>query len=1055
VPDGNDELFATFVTESNEHLADIENQLMEMEEAGADADPDLINQVFRAIHSTKGTAGYLGLKSINNLAHETESVLNRIRNNELVPTAQVVDVLLRAVDLLRNMVNNVDTSNDVDVSELCVELMAINGNDQVAAQPVGHMVDIELDDGDLAFVMVSSDLLVAQQQSGCHIYVLKVDLFADLESCHQDPVQFLNQVCNVSELIDSYLSTAGLVDLDSELPESLMLTLMVGSTYSTDELAGAIDIAKTNVHHIAPPEAIDWSGPTPVCPPASAAEAPTPALTPAPQTTESPAMTANPVSAQPAPPAQPAKPAADSAPASPAIPTTTRKETSLRVQVEVLDKLMNLAGELVLGRNQLLQLSTEEDPRGLESIAARLDQVTSELQEAIMQTRMQPVGTVFNRFPRIVRDLSGSLGKECSLEIEGRDVELDKTIIEGIGDPLTHLIRNAVDHGIEMPDVRVDNNKSAAGTVYLSAFHQSGKVHICIRDNGAGIDAKRLRQKAIEKEILTAEQAASMSDREAIQLIFHPGFSLAKQVTDVSGRGVGMDVVKTNIEKLGGEVDIETEVGLGTTINIKLPLTLAIIPSMIVRCSDERYAIPQVSISELVRIKATDVGSKIERVKDAEVLRLRGSLLPLVRLNEVLGTASKYRDPQQQDLRLNNRVALADRRRRSEDDCTIEPEQRSGDDRREVTPQGSLSIIVVETGSLRYGLIVDSLYDSEEIVVKPLGRHMKNCTCFAGATILGDGAVALILDITGVAAHHKLSSTTSDELLSNAAVSDSGSETQTMMLFNYAASEQFGIPMDLISRIERINSSQIDSVGGQHVLQYRGASLPLILLDQQITAKPHEELDKLFVVVCKVAGREVGLIAPVLVDIRESDHQIDTSTFNEPGVLGSTIIDGITTRLIDVVGLVGKAFPDWYVGEQKLPLAGNATPLILLVEDSTFFRRQMKSFFESADYEVIDCEDGLEAWNMLQESDRRFDLVITDIEMPIMDGIELTRHIKGDDRFKHLPVVAVTSLASETDVQTGIKAGVDDYQIKLDRDQLMAAVKKFLKSADAGASLAR
>ena len=310
------------------------------------------------------------------------------------------------------------------------------------------------------------------------------------------------------------------------------------------------------------------------------------------------------------------------------------------------------------------------------------------------------------------------------MTVEGEEVELDKSIIEAIGDPLTHLVRNSVDHGIETPDLRMQAGKPKCGTVVLRAYHQAGKVNISIRDDGAGIDAVKLKEKAVTRGLITAEQAAEMGDREALRLIFHPGFSMAKQVTDVSGRGVGMDVVKTNIEKLGGAVGIETEIGRGTAINVRLPLTLAIVPSLIVRCCERRFAIPQTNIRELVRIKAKDVSTSIECVKDAEVFRLRGKLLPLVRLNTALAVSEGS----------------------------------------EADQNSPVNIIVVESGHFQYGLIVDGLHDSEEIVVKPLGRHMQECHALAGATILGDGQVALILDVTGIASHCELALPEDDEM---------------------------------------------------------------------------------------------------------------------------------------------------------------------------------------------------------------------------------------------------------------------------------------------------
>lgn len=885
----NDSIIAEFVVESREHLADVENQFLAIEAAGADINVDLVNEVFRAVHSIKGASGFLGFSTLGALAHSLENVLNLIRNRELVPDTANVDVMLRAADVLREMIEDIDQSNDVDITEHVASL------ERVAAG--------EGEESDAA------------------------DTAAE----------------------DATVETA--------------------------------------VEETATESSNNTTGP--------------PAEEPAPL---GPATPTAPV--QPPPP-----PANTQRSASP--PSVT--ETNIRVSVSLLDSLMNLAGELVLSRNQLMQAVGSRDGAGLDSVAGRLDQVTSELQEAIMQTRMQVVGTVFGKFPRVVRDLSKQLGKQCRLSLKGEDVELDKSIIEAIGDPLTHLVRNSVDHGIESPEDRIKAGKPEGGTIVLRAFHQAGKVNISISDDGAGIDASRLKEKAIARGLITSEQANDMSEREALRLIFHPGFSMAEKVTGVSGRGVGMDVVKTNIEKLGGAVGIDTQAGAGTTINVKLPLTLAIIPSLIVRCRENRFAIPQASISELVRIKAEDTAKKIERVKNAEVFRLRGNLLPLVRLDEALG---------------------------------LQAESDAEED-------GPINIIVVETGHLQYGLVVGGLHDSEEIVVKPLGRHMQDCHCLAGATILGDGRVALILDAAGIASRSELALPDDEDLTDDSDSRSGNAETQTTLLFTNNPAEQFGVPMAVIARIERVRVQQIDSVGGKEVLQYRGASLPLLCLENYIQAKPRSDTEIVYVVVFGVDGREVGLIVPTLIDIRDVPIGVDTITFSEPGVIGSVEVDKKAMRLLDVYKLTQVAHPDWFTELEAVQTRcvpntvedenDNRGPSILVAEDSGFFRKQVVDYMEEAGYDVVGCEDGQIAWDTLQERGGDFDVVVTDIEMPNMDGCQLARHIRGDRALAQLPIIALTSLASEEDMQRGMEAGIDDYQVKLDRDRLMAAVAKYLR----------
>lgn len=859
-------LLADFVIEAREHLADIEGQLLSIEAAGADIDVDLVNTVFRAIHSIKGAAGFMGLSNVNGLSHSLENLLGMMRIGELIPTSPIIDTMLKAADALSGLINNIEDSNEIDVSlhiaaltEVEASTSSKNSVTSDAARPTTHGPQAELSD--------------------------------------HTPLELLSS-----------------------------------TTSSMD-----------------------------------------------------------------ATPVHPASARASSAAA----------ETNIRVSVGVLDRLMNLAGELVLGRNQLLQTINNSDTISLQAVAARLDQVTSELQEAIMQTRMQPIGNVFSKFPRIVRDLSARLGKQCQVLMEGGEVEVDKTIIEAISDPLTHMVRNSVDHGIESPTRRTEAGKDATGTLTLKAYHQAGKVCIDIVDNGGGIDTEKLKEKAIDKGIITAERAETMTDREAVWLVFHPGFSTAEKVSDISGRGVGMDVVRTNIEKIGGAVDIESKLGSGTSIRITLPLTLAIIPSMLIRCEQRRFAIPQVNIVELVRVRASETGQRINKVKGAHVLRLRGTLLPLVELHDVLGI------PQEPEL-----------------NSVQKPRQ----------------VVIVESGQFRYGLVVDEIDDSEEIVVKPLGKHLRTCHCLAGATILGDGHVAPILDVSGIAAHCELRTRSEEANVLTAAGPDERSEElQRLLLFTNGPREHFAVAMSLIARIERIRTEQIDSVGGQQLLQYRGSSLPLLSIERYLQAASRPTTDHVHVVVFQVHGRELGLIAAELKDIREVSAEIDGDTFREPGVAGSMVIDGNTTRLIDPYELAFAAHPQWFSDKPKSPVSEDRRYTILLAEDSGFFRKQAKEYLESEGFDILDFEDGVEAWEHLGTDEHGIDLVITDIEMPRMNGFELTRRIKTEPRLEALPVVALTSLASEEDHRRGLEAGVDDYQIKMDRERVMSAVCRLLK----------
>ncbi len=604
---------------------------------------------------------------------------------------------------------------------------------------------------------------------------------------------------------------------------------------------------------------------------------------------------------------------------------------------------MNLAGELVLSRNQLLQAINSDGQAALDAVAARVDQITSELQESIMQTRMQQIGSVLTRFIRVVRDLGAKLGKECDLTIEGKEVEVDKTIVEAIGDPLTHLVRNSVDHGIELPADRTKAGKSPRGRMAVRAFYQAGKVCIEIEDDGAGIDPQKLRDKAVAKGILTADQAEQMSDREAVRLIFHPGFSMAAKVTDVSGRGVGMDVVRTNIAKLGGTVEVESVVGGGTTVIITLPLTLAIIPSLIVESCGQRFAVPQANISELVRIRPHEMSKRLGRVKDAEVLRLRGSLLPLVRLGAALGLSeiplprrdgsNRARSPVATERRAVVGSSSEEGFPTIESTSSLASQQRSADP--PLTPlckgggqdPGATNIIVVESGQQRLGLVVDASHDSEEIVVKPLGRHLQSTPCLSGATILGDGHVAMILDVAGLADHAQIGATDKPaDAHAAPPTGETGEDTQSVLLFANHPLDEFAVSMDVVARIERIRADQVDSVGGQELVQYRSSSLPILRLENLLSARAAEPADRLYVVVFEAGGKELGLVAPRLEDIRDVSTNVDTVTFRERGVLGSLVLAGRTVRLVDLFELAEIAHPEWFPASEPGRLDPGASP---------------------------------------------------------------------------------------------------------------------------------
>jgi two-component system chemotaxis sensor kinase CheA len=540
-------------------------------------------------------------------------------------------------------------------------------------------------------------------------------------------------------------------------------------------------------------------------------------------------------------------------------------DASIRVDVGLLDRLMNLVGELVLARNQILQLgATTRDP-ALHAGSQRLDLITSALQEGVMKTRMQPVGNVWSRFPRVVRDLSVACRKQVRVEMEGQETELDRSIVEAIKDPLTHIVRNAVDHGIERPEVRMAAGKPAAGRLLLRAYHEGGQVNIEISDDGAGIDPERIRRKAVERELITADEAARLTSREALDLIFAPGFSTAEAVTNLSGRGVGMDVVRTNIEKVGGTVDIHSDPGRGTTLNIRIPLTLAIIPALIVGIGADRFAIPQASLLELVRLEDDDVRGRIESVYDAPVYRLRGELLPLVRLDRALGFDARESE------------------------------------------EASVNIVVLQAGDRRFGLLVDRIHDAEEIVVKPLGRQLQGIGALAGATIMGDGTVALILDVLGLAQHAGVAPSSKERPRGGilAAACDAHEGRQALLVVGHGERRRVAIPLALVSRLEEIPASRIEWTGQGEVVQYRGTILPLVRLSSVLGSDGGAPRDPMHVVVYAEGGKCIGLVVDHILDIVEETLAVSKRAV--PAALyGSAVVHQRVTELLNV-DAIGRA----------------------------------------------------------------------------------------------------------------------------------------------------
>jgi two-component system chemotaxis sensor kinase CheA len=674
---------------------------------------------------------------------------------------------------------------------------------------------------------------------------------------------------------------------------------------------------------------------------------------------------------------------------------------------------MNLVGELVLARNQLLQDSSSQSVT-LQKTSQRLNLITSELQEGVMKTRMQPIGVVWNKLPRIVRDLAQQCGKQIKVEMTGAETELDKTIIEAIKDPLTHIVRNSCDHGIETPAQRNAKNKDSEGLLLLRAYHEGGVVNIEISDDGAGIDPARMKSKAMERGLITEEQAAQMHDRAARELIFAPGFSTAEKVTSISGRGVGMDVVKTNIEKIGGSVEILQGELCGTTIRIRIPLTLAIIPGLIVsldalpldpsrtgsKTRRERFVVPQANLLELVRLEGPKIAERIKQLHGTSIFHYRGKLLPLVSLRTILGRPAAPEAPE------------------------------------------VISIVVLHAGGRQLGLVVDQIHDTQEIVVKPLARQLKGLACYVGATIMGDGLPALILDVAGLARLANLNrqqgKTTPDGERSSPAVT---MPTQMLLLFRAGSFARVAVPLSLVARLEEVPATEVDRAGGQAVLHYRGSILSLVSLASVLDPGcGHDTFvaETLQVIVFSDGLRRVGVVVDEIVDIVDEAITVRRGS-STPGLLGSGVVGGKITDLLDLHAVVAATGENWLdrVGPNRDDCK------ILLMDSCRPTREMISEYLSASGYSVVCCSGVTDALPKLRQGS--FDLVITAVGSVGGEGFDLLKALRRDHQFEGVPILGLVEQGDQLTYRTPDGLAFDARLVRSQRGDLLACVANLVR----------
>ena len=683
-------------------------------------------------------------------------------------------------------------------------------------------------------------------------------------------------------------------------------------------------------------------------------------------------------------------------------------QQTIRVSVGVLENLMTLVSELVLTRNQLLQISRNAKEVTFSAPVQRLSQITSDLQEGVMKTRMQPIGSAWSKLPRLVRDLARDLGKPMDLRMLGAETEIDRQVLELVRDPLTHMVRNSADHGLELPAARRAAGKPETGTITLSAYHEGGHITVEIADDGQGLPIDRIREKIVSKGLATEAELAAMPDGAIQRYIFHAGFSTAAQVTSVSGRGVGMDVVKTNIERIGGTIELHSRPGQGTTFVIKIPLTLAIVSALIVESAANRFAIAQSSVAELVHAHHLAKGETaaagqivIETIDCTPVLRLRDRLLPLVTLADLL---------------------------------QLDPTP-------ETNPGGTGAyVVVVAVGSGSFGIVVDRVFDTEEIVVKPVAPVLRDITMFSGNTVLGDGAVIMILDPNGIARAVNIVSAGAAKAMAPLNHGGTQSEDETaILLFRGGSASPKAVPLGLVARLEQIPASRIEQVDGRVVTQYCGKLMPLVPFQHDFNPASRAEHP---VLVFTEGERSVGLIVDEIVDVVHDRLKVEMSAGGE-GLLGTAIVAGAATEVVDTVFWLSKAGRDWFSPDRK---GEDGAGRLLVVEDSAFFRNMLIPALSSAGYHVTAVNDATEAL-ALRGAGVTFDAIVSDIEMPGMDGMEFVRAARLEGAWSTLPIIALSGRATPADIQAGLDAGFSHYMAKFDREALLDRLQRCLQPA--------
>ncbi|MEM8799685.1 MAG: chemotaxis protein CheW [Pseudomonadota bacterium] len=1015
-----DDLLTEFLTETAESIDEVDAEVVKLEQ-----DPNnrnVIDNIFRLVHTIKGTCGFLGLPRLEAVAHASENVLGKFRDGALDVTPAYVTVILQSLDQIKAILAVLEAEGEEpagDDSELINALDAIamgeaDGSDVTPAPETN--VPEEPEATDSPDTEIDPSLGRALKPGEVSLEELEA-AFASAPGPEENDAETSVIANTEAPLIASVGGGAIVQEIVSSAHTLLLEDEAIKTSFAGPSPDSWKPIVYTFYHAVFADDDREISGNLIALEKldgltADVLKAITSALTKASKALEIDSDVIGELEmivdshlgelAESLKSKSSSKKTPDTRPES--TPTTApaapgkqvRPAQTIRVGVDLLEDLMTLVSELVLTRNQLLQMVRRLDESEFSLPLQRLSQCTTELQEGVMKTRMQPIGSAWSKLPRLVRDLTNDLGKKIELVMLGEDTELDRQVLELVKDPLTHMVRNSADHGIEMPEVRRKSGKAETGKIRLNAFHEGGHIIVEISDDGAGINAERIAKKVLDVGLATRSELEQMSENQIQKYIFHPGLSTAEEITSVSGRGVGMDVVRTNIEKIGGTIDLVSTPGKGTTFQIKIPLTLAIVSALIVESAGERYAIPQISVLELV--KASD-GSDytVEHINNTPVLRLRNRLLPLIHLRDVLGF------PVEEG---------------SEQDAFI---------------------VVTQVGNFSFGIMVDQVFDTEEIVVKPLASILQDLSVFSGNTILGDGSVIMILDPNGIANAVTTSVQESDqtERLEVASLSQDN-DIETMLVFSAGAGGPKAVPLSLVARLEELDSDSFETSGGRSMVQYRDSLMPLVRLDGDTKTEfaPSQPI-----IVFVDGENSVGLCVDEILDIVDEALEVELNT-SKTGVVGSAVIAGKVAEIIDVCHYQRSAFPPNQAHQPKSSDFKNAKR-ILIVDDSAFFRNLLKPQLQAVGYDVKTSSRVDQALALLAEGEI-FDLIISDIEMPGMNGFDFAEKLRAEPSYSDVPVIAVSSLSEPRKLDAERQDCFNDYVAKFDREMLLEVMNRYL-----------